>query len=281
MSKLIVYEDNIGQTVEDQIKIAGKPFEIPSSATVSFKMRYANSSGVKVDESAYIVNRIKGQISYTWQSGDLDEPGEYYAWWSVEATGFKFEVTEFPVIVSKHSPGLSVETGQIYNIAKSYIPSTWAALEKSEFYSDALLQDRVEYVKKNILPTPVAVAQEKDLDIRVIHFLAKNVAVKVIPAGIDYWLDQKVSVRIETAAASQEIYDYEDRAKALMDLYQKLLKEIAEEERDIMDLLDTPLTRRENSVASYAEGQDEGFVTPSPVLNFRPYHFPPSRWDRW
>jgi hypothetical protein len=88
-------------------------------------------------------------------------------------------------------------------------------------------------------------------------------------------------VRIETAAAAQEIYDYEDRAKSLMDLYDKLLEEIAVEEKDILDLLDIVHTRKETSTAKFAEGQDEGFVTPSPVLNFRPYHFPPSRWNRW
>jgi len=278
---IIIYLNNTGQPFNDQIKIGTKPFEIPAGAAVSFKMRYATSSAVKVDSGADIVDAVKGKVSYEWGATDLDTAGEYFGWWEIVAGLEVVESEEFSIIVAKHSPGLRTTTGAIYRAARSFLPSTWVALENSPTYGDSLLQDKVDYVKMHVLGSAVPVEQEENLDIRVIEFLAKNVAVKVIPAGIDYWLDQKVSVRIETAAAAQEIYDYEDRAKSLMDLYEKLLKEISEEERDIMDILDTPLTRRENSIASYAEGQDEGFVTPSPVLNFRPYHFPPSRWDRW
>jgi hypothetical protein len=269
---IIIYLNNTGQPLTDQIKIGTKPFEIPNGAIVSFKMRYANNANLKVDSGASIVDPVKGKVSYSWGDNDLNEVGEYSAWWEIIAGDKLVDSEEFSIIVAKHAPGYRTTTGAIYRIASSFLPSTWSALEASNNYGDALLQQKVEYVKMHILGYSLPVEDEVNLDIRVLDFLAKNVAAKVIPAGIDYWLDQKVSVTIEGAGAAQEIYDYEDRAESLMTLYQRMIKEIAKEEKDILNILDTPLTRSKNSVPSYAEGQDKGFVTPSPVLNFRPYN---------
>lgn len=277
---IIIYLNNTGQPLSDQIKIGTKPFSIPNGALVSFKMRYADSAILKVDSGADIVDAVKGKVSYEWGDTDLDTKGEYKAWWEIVAGQKIVDSEEFSIIVAEHAPGYRTTTGAIYRTASSFLPSTWTALENSPTYGDALLQEKVEYVKMHILSSAIPVENEADLDIRVLEFLAKNVALKVIPAGIDYWLDQKVSVRIETAAAGQEIYDYEDRAKSLMDLYDKLLEEISLEEKDVLDLLDIVHTRKETSTPKFAEGQDSGFVTPSPVLNFRDYNFPPKKRDR-
>lgn len=270
---LVVYKDSTGQPVTDQIKVGNKPLDITGS-TVTFNMRESFSDTVKVSSAGSIVDATKGQISYEWQAADVDTQGEYKAWWELDLFGAIIETEEFEVIVAEHEPGLRTNTGAVYRAAMSYLPSTWLALEQSPTYGDSMLQEKIEYVKYKILGESVAVADEASLDIRVLNYIAKNVVVQVIPAAVDYWLDQKIKVQLETGGASQEIYHYEERTERLLDLLDKLLKDIDNDTSDIEDLLGKYNTRSVGSTAAYAEGQDEGFVTPSPVLNYRDYAFP-------
>lgn len=271
-----IYKGATGQVLTDQIKQSNnKPYNIPASASVSFSMRPANSSAAKiVNSSAAVINPTDGAVSYSWTDSDVDTSGEFFGWWTIEVSGVYVDTDEFPILIRKHSPGVKGDIGRIYRLSMSYLPSTWIALQNLNTYGDAVLQDKIEYVKYAILEEECTVAQEDDLDIRVANYIAKNVVVQIIPAGIDYWLDQRVGVTIETGAAAQENVRYEDRAQSLMDLYDRLLKEIAREKADIEDILDNKPVRDSNSVPMYAEGQDDGFVTPSPVLNFRDYNFP-------
>lgn len=269
----VVYKDSTGQPLEYQFKVGNKPLDI-TGATVKFMMRQAFTSAVKVDQFASATSATKGHVAYSWQPQDVDTQGEYKAWWELDFSGRIIESEELDLVVAEHAPGIRTGTGSVYRTSMSYLPSTWIALETSKGYGDSLLQERCEYVKLRILGETIAVEDESSLDLRVLHFIAKNVAVQLIPTGIDYWLDQKIKVQIETGGASQEIYDYENRAKSLLDLIDKLLADIENEREEIEDILGIYKTVRSTSTAAYAEGQDEGFVTPSPVLNFRNYNWP-------
>jgi len=267
----IIYTGNAGKVIDHQIKVGNKVFSIPSGSTVDFKMRYAANEVIKTNEAASIKNASSGQVEYSWKSTDLDEPGEYYAWWSVNLPTYTLESKEFLVIVAEHAPGLRTKTGAIYNAAKSFMPLTWSKLEESNHYGDKLLQGKVDVAKLGLLGYELSAEDEENLDIRVIDYLAKISVISVIPAGKDYWASMAQS---KTAGSPDEIVSYPDRIEMLEQLHDQLTAEISKQRDIIGDLIDLPSIVRPNSIPEFSPGTDEGYITPNPNLNFRDYGFP-------
>jgi hypothetical protein len=268
--KIVIYNTEIGQPINDIIKIGTKAFNIPNLSTAEFKMRYWDSEVLKVNEAATIVQANSGKVGYTWKAEDLDEPGQYFAWWKIDVDGAIIESDEFPVIVATHSPGLRTRIGAIYNSAKSFMPVTWSKLEGSDHYGDAQLQNKVDIAKLGLLGYEISAEDESNLDIRVINYLAKIAVISVIPAGKDYWASMAES---KTAGTPDEVVSYPDRIEMLDQLHEQLVEEIAAERDIIGDLIDLPTIRRPNLVPEFSPGTDEGYITPNPNLNFRDYGF--------
>lgn len=271
MSNFIIFAEAEGQTLSDEIDIDGRPLDL-TGATVKFNMRYKVSSDLKVDDaSANVVDAQEGSVSYDWESTDIDEPGEYVGWWNIILPDTSnIETPEFSIIVAIHAPGLKTRTGTIYERAKANLPTTWNILEALPTYGDKYLQDKIEIHKLNVLGSVVAVEDEEDLDIRVQEFIAKCAVLSVIPAGVDYWLDQQQMI---SATGTHETVSFPDRISALWKLYEKLMAEIAREQPIIDDITDTPIASPAGSAPQFSEGTDEGFVTPLPGKNFKDYAF--------
>jgi len=273
---VIVYVGADAQPLTDQIKIGGKPLDLGSS-DVYFKMREAETDVLKVNASATVDDSTLGKISYNWIDTDIDTQGQYYAWWHIDTGSGEINTNEFLVIVAEHAPGLRTRTGAIYEQAKGIIPITWNGLEDSPEYGDALLQRRVEVVKEIVLGSGVTPAQESSLNIVVQQHLAKQVVLQIIPAGVDYWLSKPIQI---STAPTQELISYQDRVKSLWEIYEMLLKQVAEEQDIIDELLDTPQTRSNVATPEFSPAVTDGFKTPV-ASDFYDYAFPEtySPWE--
>jgi hypothetical protein len=272
MSDFIVYKDNTGKPLVDTlVDGTGRAIVLSSGASVTFSMRNADSSVLKVNsEPVEIVTPAQAKVKYNWNSSDIDTAGEYYGWFTVNDNGVSWDTPESLVIVAEHRPGLRVKTGAIYQAAKSFLPITWERLEESKHYGDAQLQQKVDIAKLSLLGTEISVEDEDNLDIRVQAYIAKIAVVSVIPAGKDYWAAMSVTKSIK---GPDESVSYPDRIEMLEQLHDQLVQEIAADRDDIAELIDTPQIRRPNSVPSVSDGTDEGFITPNPHANFRDYGF--------
>ena len=268
---IIIYLNNTGQPLTDQIKLGNRALSIPVGAVVYFRMREADSDILKISEEATIVDAAKGKVSYEWGPTDLDTPGEYFAWWEVNAAGEKIESEEFLIIVAKHAPGFRTTVGPIYQAAKSIMPITWNRLEDSHHYGDKLLQNKIDVAKFSLYGTEMSVADEYDMDIRVVDYLAKVAAISVIPAGKDYWASMAST---KVATGTDEEVSYPDRIKMLEELHKQLTQEVSSMRDEISSIIDLPSVRPSNAVPQVSNGTDEGYITPNPHTNFRDYGFP-------
>lgn len=268
---IIIYINNTGQPLADQIKIGNRAFNIPVGATVYFKMREADSAALKVAEEADIVNAAQGKVSYSWGPTDLDTAGEYFGWWEVVGAGASVESEEFLIIIAKHAPGFRTDVGPVYQAAKAIMPITWNRLEDSPHYGDKQLQNRIEIAKVTLFGTEMSVADEYSMDIRVVDYLAKVAAISVIPAGKDYWASM-ASTKVTTG--TDEEVSYPDRIKMLEELHKQLTQEVSAIRDEISGIIDLPSVRPTNAVPEVSNGTDEGYITPNPNANFRDYGFP-------
>ncbi len=268
---LVIYTGSDAQPITDRIQINGRPFDLGSGSSVKFKMRHADSDQLKVDEDADIVSETTGDVKYQWTDTDLNDPGEYLAWWHVDiGAGGDLDTAEFSIIVTKHSPGLRTTTGAVYRAAKSIIPVTWGRLENWEDYGDSLLQDQIENCKLRVFNSSVSATDEKNYDRRVIDYIAKLTVLYVIPAGMDYWLSQKQSV---SATGVNENASYPDRIEALEKIYEKLLREISQDRAEVEAILGTSITEFNSDFPIFSAGAEEGYITPLPSEHFPDFTF--------
>ena len=192
-----------------------RPGGLDGSETIEFFMRPAQSVVLKINGAvADIADVASDTVRYDWQTADVDTEGDFRGWFRVTSSQGVEETPEFDIMGLEHSPGVGVETGAIARAARREIPVAWDMLAKLPGYGDIELQEKVETVKLFVLGSSVAVADEANLDRRVIDYLGKSVAIEVIPAAIDFWSNQIVS---QTARGSDEVQTYPDRIKALED----------------------------------------------------------------
>jgi hypothetical protein len=265
------YTNQTGTPVEEQIKFGGKAFSIPSAASVTFKMREAFTSILKVDEVATIVDAASGKVKYDWQALDIDTAGEYYGWWSIDISGSVIDTAEFEIIISEHAPGTRASVGAIYRQARAFMPETWRRLEQSDNYGDSLLQQQINIAKLSLLGYELSAEDETNLDIRVISYIAKLTVISVIPAGKDYWASM---AQTKTISSPDEMVSYPDRIEMLEQLHDQLVKELADDRAIIGDILEIPQVVRSGDIPTTSDGIDEGYITPNPHTNFRDYGFP-------
>ena len=76
---------------------------------------------------------------------------------------------------------------------QSLIPVTWAALQKADYYGEALLMQRIE-IAGTALPTVLAEADESKYTPLMRDYIATLAAIEIIPAGIEHWMQQKIAV---------------------------------------------------------------------------------------
>lgn len=118
----------------------------------------------------------------------------------------------------------SESIGLVADMVKSLMPHTWKALAKADYYGTDLLMKRVKVAKYKAFPAVYAEAAESTYTMLMIDYVAKIAALEIIPAGIEYWMNQKIS---ESATGTNETISYTDRRAALEKLADRLVREVS------------------------------------------------------
>lgn len=152
--------------------------------------------------------------------------------------------------------------GAIGERVKAYLPYTWDGLSKAPQFGEALLQGRVERAKYEVLGLAApAEATENTLPENQIEHIAKRAAVKIIPAGIEFWANQPIS---KNTTGTSEVVSYESRIEYLKELFARLSQEIIAEEPTVTTILQT------TGIPGVSDGQSDILVTANP------HDFPPA-----
>ncbi len=261
-STIRITQGSTSPPVTDTLQSAGVPINL-TGATVRFQMRKENSAVNAVDSSASIISAVAGTVSYAWGSSDTANEGVYQAWWKATLSGgLVFQSPEFLIYVDAHGPGDSSQLGEIATQARQLMPVTWDALSTSPMYGDYMLSGRTSYVKYKLFATVVAPLVEASVyNPMVLDYAAKETALQVIPAGIDFWMNSKLSIETE-----RENITYPDRIEGLKRLQEWLLAEVA---RLRVDLNDQFVVRRKGHYPKVGNGND--LITPNPQEFGKPY----------
>lgn len=157
----------------------------------------------------------------------VDQEGHWIYEWS-SLGGASTLPGEFDVLVN---PINEPTFGRVMDAAQTILGLTWARLENASWYGAAKLQIRVLAAKNRWLPAALVGADESTYPALLVDYLGKRTALEIIPAGIEYWMDQAISI---TATGTNEtISKYGSRVKALQDL-------AADLERDCAELMGNP-----------------------------------------
>lgn len=227
----------------DHIEIDGKRVDLTGVLQAKFRMREVTSAITKIDANGIPhadQNLHKGEIRYDWAAGDLTPAGEYAFWWFLElADGRVLETLEQRIYVDEHSPGVGVTFGVIADRARAHLPITFDALSRDSKFGDRRIQDTVEAVKSRVFSTTVVATAEISLHRLVREYLAKLVALALIPPGMDYW--QRQHSQISTGRDPVEIETFPDAIKTLGEIQDRLLAETRMDEKIVLPLIDSPL----------------------------------------
>lgn len=107
------YVGNRNPAITDTLTIDGEPYDLNAvSATVKFKMRALDSSTLKVDAAATIIQTGSGisavdtgQVAYAWEAADVDTAGYYLCWFEVTVTGkVQGPFCETLIQIAEHAP---------------------------------------------------------------------------------------------------------------------------------------------------------------------------------
>ena len=92
--------------------------------------------------------------------------------------------------------------------ASRFLPETWDKLKSSSLYGNTGLTDTVTTVKDRVLGSNAPASSAEDtLPLIVQDYIAKLVALEVIPAGIDLWGRQIKSQTLETSGDTMSYGD--------------------------------------------------------------------------
>jgi hypothetical protein len=157
--------------------------------------------------------------------------------------------------------------GDIAERTRGLLPVTWDALEGDERYGLGLLAAALEIAREASMGVQSSEAEEDTLPRIVVDYVAKLAAIEIIPAGIDYWMSQTISV---VTTGTNESETYTDRAAMLRELRNDLLAETRAKADDMAKLIgywppSTMVARPALNTAS------DLLLTPSPQEFPRPF----------
>lgn len=151
--------------------------------------------------------------------------------------------------------------GAIAEAARRVLPVTWDALSRdTNRFGDALLQSIVDTVKDTLFGNVVTAQAEDQYPLRVIQYAGKMVALELIPAGIDFWMNELLQ---ESASGVAEQHTFVDRADKLRQQGERLGWEITRDSNDIYALLGRRPNRRV-PVMGISISADDVLLTPNP-----------------
>lgn len=156
--------------------------------------------------------------------------------------------------------------GDIAERTRGLLPVTWDALEGDPRYGDTLLATALEIARESVLGTQPSAAEEDVMPRIVVDYVAKVAALQMIPAGIDYWMSQTLSV---VTTGTNETETYTDRAAMLRDLGKDLLIETRAKADMIAGIVN--YQQAGHSPRPVLNTINDVLLTPSPQEFPRPY----------
>lgn len=161
---------------------------------------------------------------------------------------------------------MPVIEGAIAARVRGIIPITWDALLLDPRYGDALLQTAVNLGKESVTGTVVVPIAESAYSLVVIDYIAKIITLELIPAGIDFWMNQPIS---ESATGTDENHSFTERAATLAELRTALLKETRSKADEIGAILG--FRRASGKSIPRLNTINDELLTPSPQEFPRPF----------
>lgn len=159
--------------------------------------------------------------------------------------------------------------GVIAEAARGVLPVTWDALSRdTQRFGDDLLADAVDAVMDQMLGTILAPEEQDALPLRAVRFMGKMVALEIIPAGIDFWMNEPTS---ESAQGPNENHTWVDRAKQLESLADRLSIEKLRDMDAILALLGRKPALKTLPRMGISTSADDVLLTPSPREFPAPY----------
>lgn len=147
---------------------------------------------------------------------------------------------------------------------KAIMPLTWRALSAASYYGESMLMSRVEVALHECFPQAVAEASQSTYSPLMIEYAAKRAALEIIPAGIEYWMNQTNTI---STTGTSETTSYTDRANQLRELAKWLQAEVARLSM-LPGLVDSLLPP--GDLPEVADNTNDYMLTSSP------YDFPPA-----
>lgn len=185
------------------------------------------------------------------------DPGFYRIEW-IDASG---AITLSSIYyIDDSAPSLIAE------LVRSEMPRTWDSLARSPLYGEELLLKKIESVKYGILPAATAASLESSYAKILLNYVAKSTALDLIPAAIEFWMREKVSI---SATGTNETTSFSDPIAALRDLAKKLTVEVEHLKGD--PTIAVLLTRQKELPAI-----DDGAAVVDGQVTESPYDFPPA-----
>lgn len=208
--------------------------EYNAGSTVRLTQQYTDSNGALANPTT-VVLRVRppdGVITTPTVTNpstgnfeslfNVDDAGRWVYEWRTTG-GNSVSIGEFDVLVSPMDDPLR---GIIARQVRSLMPVTWEALKNADYYGESLLAERVGIAKALALPAALVGQDETVFTALMRDYIATLAAIEIIPAGIEYWMQQKIMV---SATGTNESTSYTDRQAAfLKSLLPRLLAKAAQ-----------------------------------------------------
>lgn len=158
--------------------------------------------------------------------------------------------------------------GAIADRLRALIPITWDALSKDVRVGDSSIQAAIDVGKANATGIVIAPPQEQNYPVVVVDYIAKLSAIELIPAGVDFWMNQSVAT---SATGTNETVSYVDRASRLDALKTELIAETRLKQPEIAKLVSYWVDNGKAVPQMSSANINPFHLTPSPEEFPRPY----------
>jgi hypothetical protein len=158
-------------------------------------------------------------------------------------------------------------TGTIADFARGELPQEWDALQRE--YGDLFMARKIASVMAKLFGSILTVDEQGILDVRVLDYCGKIVALEMINPAISYWSKQAVTIG---ARGQNETKSYKDRAEDLILLRKWLLEQTRLMQAEVWPLL--PNRKVDRNPKGPVVRQAIGAVTPDPDDFERPFALP-------
>lgn len=158
--------------------------------------------------------------------------------------------------------------GAVADRTRAIIPITWDALISDDRVGDGSLQSAIDLAKSTATGNLVEPTAEQNYPLVVIDYIAKLAAIEIAQTGIDYWMNQSVSI---SSTGTNENITYTDRAKVLEDLRGNLLLETRQKQPEVAKLIGYVLDTGKAVPLMSSANINPFHLTPSPEEFPRPY----------